>query len=312
MISTSVLSVPLLCVRETAKQHNNQNEYIPPVEALEINVNPHVGASQQTKWPKSPEKLFDDESMDELNKDYPFAPIPFLRELTSSNTVLRKNDILAFYGDSITFLNGYLTVLRRSIEGSVHTKGLNISVINRGYNGATIKDLISGGEAFGKAVMPYADALKEDNPTVVVIYIGINDIALKNPTHNWSDVREFTVLLKGMVETARVITKTERDVPAAVVLATVSVYGEEPMFRNFKDAELNSFAKAVYELSVELGTGLVDLRGTYYRYLNKYNLEDPKPYGVLTNDGIHPTHQGQVLIGDNMAQGITESLLYRF
>ncbi|KNC73656.1 hypothetical protein SARC_13785 [Sphaeroforma arctica JP610] len=199
--------------------------------------------------------------------------------------------------------------MRRAIAASEHTKDRNITLVNRGYNGATIQDLIRGGDAYGVISLPYVAGLKIDKPTVVVIFVGVNDVSLSGDYaegHNCSDVNQYQQLLHGMVDTARELTD------ASVVLSTVSVYGEKPMYENYHDKNMNEFSKAVYMTSIEQQTGFADLRGAYFRYYKQYNSKHPVEAGVLTrSDSVHPSPQGQVLIANEMAKAICDALTYR-
>ena len=80
--------------------------------------------------------------------------------------MLDDNDRIVFFGDSITLLgvkpNGYITLIKDSLS----KKFPSIEIIGAGIGGNKVPDLQARIDA---------DVIAK-NPTIVVIYIGINDV----------------------------------------------------------------------------------------------------------------------------------------
>jgi hypothetical protein len=108
-------------------------------------------------------------------------------ELVQSG-LLTPRTTISFFGDSITWMGGYLGLLKRALR---HAGAANVTLHNRGFNGACIKDLVVGGNLEGISIVPYDQALAADTPDVVVIFVGIND-AFQPPARH-SSPEEFEV-----------------------------------------------------------------------------------------------------------------------
>jgi hypothetical protein len=57
----------------------------------------------------------------------------------ASPLVTTDNLVVFFYGDSITWLDMYEPLLRAAVASGPGTRNINISFVNQGVNGATIK-----------------------------------------------------------------------------------------------------------------------------------------------------------------------------
>ncbi len=101
---------------------------------------------------------------------YPFPSTYFLEVL---NATVRPDDRITIFGDSITWLGGYIAVLQAALSRA----GLgNVPIYNRGINGGCVKDIRDGGDVFGQNYRDFNTAMREDDPTIVVIFIGTNDV----------------------------------------------------------------------------------------------------------------------------------------
>ena len=194
---------------------------------------------------------------------------------------LKKNDRIVFLGDSITAAGvrktGYITLSSAAIA-KAHPD-LNIEVIGAGIGGHKVPDCQ---KRLDKDVL-------QKKPTIVFIYIGINDV------WHWTHPRviargkkgttpkEFENGLKDMV--AKI-----NKVGARVILCTPTVIGEKSDGSNSDDKRLDQYSNISRKVAKETGSQLLDLRKEIITQLKK---ENPKnaPKGIFTSDGaVSYTH----------------------
>jgi lysophospholipase L1-like esterase len=199
--------------------------------------------------------------------------------------LLQKNDRIIFLSDSITQggvgPKGYVTLLEKAL-GEKHPD-MNIEVIGAGISGNKVPDLQKRLER---------DVLKK-KPTVVVIYIGINDV-----WHGENDPKRGTakdVYEAGLKE---IIGKIQ-DSGARVVLCTPTVIGEKPDGSNKNDAKLDEYSDISRKVAKETKSTLCDLRKTFLDYL-KANNPGGKEKGVLTGDRMHLNEAGNKLVAETI------------
>jgi lysophospholipase L1-like esterase len=198
---------------------------------------------------------------------------------------LKKGDRIVFLGDSITQggggANGYITLVKKALDEK--HKDLGIETINAGISGNKVPDL-------QKRVEKDVVAKK---PTVVYIYIGINDVwhGEKNPA-NGTPKDKFEAGLK------EVIGKIT-DSGAKVIVCTPTVIGEKKDGGNKLDKQLDEYADISRKVAKELKLPLCDLRKAFVDYLKDNNKED-KESGVLTGDRVHLNPAGNKLVADTM------------
>jgi lysophospholipase L1-like esterase len=72
-------------------------------------------------------------------------------------------------------LAGYQALL----ELAFHRLGLNIFVSNRGYNGGKTADVVFGNAEVSPVWLSVDAVLAEDQPTIVIILIGTNDVIVQ-------------------------------------------------------------------------------------------------------------------------------------
>ena len=107
--------------------------------------------------------------------------VPGRAHLTSPGTPLVAGTKIDFFGDSITWLNGYVTKIQNAINTGTTTGGKGIVCINRGDDGAGVLQILNGdpGTAHGYGGVtqqPFASTLAADHPKVAVVFIGVNDV----------------------------------------------------------------------------------------------------------------------------------------
>ncbi len=206
-----------------------------------------------------------------------------------SRHALRSGDRIVFFGDSITQLGvkpgGYVTLIRDSLARTQP----GVEVIGAGISGNKVTDLQARLDR---------DVLS-DKPSVVFIYIGINDVwhwALKN--------------LKGTTPEAyvaglrEVITKIQA-VGGRVILCTPTVIGEKHPGENTQDAMLDEYAKLSRSVARETRAELCDLHAMFQSYLKDHNPDD-KDRGILTYDGVHLSDDGNRIVAQAMLEALNK------
>ncbi len=198
---------------------------------------------------------------------------------------LKANDRIVFLGDSITQggagPNGYVTMIRQDLEK--RHADLKLEVIGAGISGNKVPNLQ---QRVDKDVIA-------KKPTIVVIYIGINDV-----WHGENDPSKGTMpdaFISGLKE---VIGKC-RDAGATVVLCTPSVIGEKHDGSNKLDSKLDQYSDLSRKLAKELSLPLCDLRKAFIEHVKANNKENAAK-GILTTDGVHLNQAGNRFVADTM------------
>jgi isoamyl acetate esterase len=198
---------------------------------------------------------------------------------------LKKGDRIVFLGDSITqggvSPKGYVTLIGKALEEK--QKDLGIEIVGAGISGNKVPDLQNRVEK---------DVIAK-KPTIVVIYIGINDV-----WHGQNDPAKGTSKEKFEAGLKEVIGKCTA-AGAQVVLCTPSVIGEKTDGSNPLDSKLDEYAEISRAVAKELKLPVCDLRKEFIAYLKKNN-PDNKEKGVLTGDGVHLNEAGNKFVADTM------------
>jgi lysophospholipase L1-like esterase len=204
---------------------------------------------------------------------------------TSAAEKLKKGDRIVFLGDSITEAGvgekGYVTLIKNTLTEK--HKDLEIEVLGAGISGNKVPDL-------QRRVDKDVIAKK---PTVVVIYIGINDVwhGEKNPALGTSK----EAFSEGLKEVIGKCTAAG----ARVVLCTPSVIGEKKAGANTLDGKLDEYSQISRGIAKELKLTLCDLRQEFTDYLKSHNPDD-KESGILTSDRVHLNDAGNRFVADVM------------
>jgi isoamyl acetate esterase len=198
---------------------------------------------------------------------------------------LKKGETIVFLGDSITqggvAPKGYVTLIKTALAEK--HKDLGIAVIGAGISGNKVPDLQRRLEK---------DVLAK-KPTLVVIYIGINDV-----WHGERDPAKGTSKEKYEAGLKEIIGKIT-DTKARVVLCTPTVIGEKKAGTNSLDAKLDEYAEISRKVAKETGSQLCDLRKAFQDHLAKHNADD-KEKGVLTTDRVHLNDAGNHLVAETI------------
>ena len=200
---------------------------------------------------------------------------------------LKKGDRIIFLGDSITQAGvkstGYVTLIRQAIEKK--RKDDKIEIIGAGVSGNRVPNLQK---------RLNADVLKK-KPTLVVIYIGINDV--------WHSIRKAGTPKDRYEAGLKEIIGKIQKAGARVLLCTPSVIGEKSI--NALDKMLDEYSAISRKVAKATKVPVCDLRKAFVDYLKKNNSDD-KYKGVLTTDGVHLNTRGNKLVAAQILKALGE------
>ena len=211
---------------------------------------------------------------------------------------LKKGDRIVFLGDSITQAGvkpeGYVTALTGAIKAA--HPDLGIETFGAGVSGNKVPNLQARLEN---------DVIAK-KPTLVFIYIGINDV------WHWKMDKEGKLLGGGT--TKEIFESGLKDIiakinaaGARVILCTPSVIGEKNDGSNERDAMLEEYSVISRKVATDTGSQLVDLRKAFIDHL-KANNADNAPKGILTGDGVHLNPKGNAFVAAEMGKAIGVAL----
>lgn len=230
----------------------------------------------------------------------PAAPVPAaftspgIEALTGKDSPLKEGDRIAFLGDSITQggarKDGYLWLIEQAINEKL--AGKKIEIIKAGISGHKVPDLQKRLEK----------DVTSKKPSIVFIYIGINDVWHWNKDRG-TKKEDFEAGLHDII-------KRIKDAGGLVVLATPSVIGEKHDGSNTMDAMLDEYAAISRKVAKEQGLVLCDLRKEFIDALKEQNKEN-KEKGILTGDTVHLNAAGNKFVADRCAASLAEALKAR-
>ncbi|MDP4847644.1 MAG: SGNH/GDSL hydrolase family protein [Akkermansiaceae bacterium] len=203
---------------------------------------------------------------------------------------LKKDDRIVFLGDSITAggvkPGGYVTLTSEAIKEEY--PDLGIEVIGAGVSGNKVPDLQ---KRLDKAVL-------KKEPTIVVIYIGINDV------WHWTHPNTVAAGRKGTTKEdfesgLRDIIAQINAVGARVILCTPTVIGEKTDGTNAEDKMLDEYSDISRKVAKETDSQLLDLRKGFMAYLKEHNVKNAEK-GILTGDRVHMNEKGNRLLAELM------------
>jgi len=194
---------------------------------------------------------------------------------------LSKQETIVFLGDSITQAgvrpHGYVTLTSQAIAKAYPDR--DISVIGAGISGHRVPDCQKRLDR---------DVLQK-KPTIVLIYIGINDVWHWNRNRGTTK-EDFEEGLKDMI--ARI-----QSAGARVILCTPTVIGEKVDGTNQFDKMLDEYAEISRKVGRETGAQLLDLRKAFMAYLEAHN-PDHLERGILTGDSVHLNEHGNRFLSE--------------
>jgi lysophospholipase L1-like esterase len=232
--------------------------------------------------------------------------VPGRADLTGLNTPLTVGTKIDFFGDSITWLNGYVSKIQTAINTGAGTAGKHIVCVNHGDDGAGVLQVLNGentSNGYGGVMpKPFATTIAADHPNVAVVFIGVNDV--------WWRGTSPATFQQGLAD----IVSQGNSAGVTMVLATLAVNGEKPDGTNPNDAKYDQFAQITRDVASSTHTTLVDLRTAFIDYeMNNNQRQNVFPFyqtsGILTYDGIHPTDLGNNLLADQISEGLYQALV---
>ena len=192
---------------------------------------------------------------------------------------LAKKERIVFLGDSITavgvFPGGYVKLTGDKLNELY--PDLKITVIGAGVVAHKVPDC---------QYRLKKDVLDKE-PTIVVIYIGINDV--------WHQKDNAGVLPKPFETGLRDMIKKINGVGARVILCTPTVIGEKTGGVNRFDKRLDQYAGISRRVAKDTGSQMIDLRKAFVDHIEMYNTTN-KAAGVLTTDTVHLNSLGNKLV----------------
>lgn len=205
----------------------------------------------------------------------------------SAQTKLVKGDRIVFLGDSITelgvFPGGYVRLTEQALNAIC--SDLQITVIGAGVSGHKVPDCL---QRLQRDVL-------DKKPTIVVIYIGINDV-WHSGNGNGTPKDAFKAGLQSMI-------KDINGVGARVILCTPTVIGELTGGKNNFDKMLDEYSDISRDVARETGSQLLDLRKKSIAYIEEHNKEN-KDRGILTYDSVHLSIVGNKFLAGLMLEAL--------
>jgi lysophospholipase L1-like esterase len=200
---------------------------------------------------------------------------------------LRASDRIVFFGDSITEQGegptGYVSLIRQGL--SIAFPG--VEVLSAGVSGNKVLQLQ---ERLSRDVL-------SKRPTVVVVYIGINDV--------WHFEKHATGTPRPVYESGlRSLVSNILKSGIRVILCTPSVIGERRHGENHFDAMLDDYTEIARRIAGEFDLTICDLREAFFAFLLTNNPEN-RDEGVLTVDDVHLNEAGNRLVADTILGTLT-------
>jgi lysophospholipase L1-like esterase len=195
----------------------------------------------------------------------------------------KKKKIL-FFGDSITELGvnkgGYIDIIKEDLV----KKGLSdqYEIIGAGIGGNKIYDLF---------LRMDKDVLAQ-NPDVVFIWVGVNDVWHKASHGTGTDYDKFGRFYDAVV-------KKLQAKSIKVILVTPAAIGERNDFSNEQDGDLNLYSNWIRKYAADNSLGIVDLRKAFHEYSVANNPTNAEK-GILTYDRVHLNAKGNAFVAEAM------------
>ncbi|GAB3556532.1 SGNH/GDSL hydrolase family protein [Spirosoma fluminis] len=187
---------------------------------------------------------------------------------------------VVFFGDSITQAGikpgGYIDRLKTMLPGD------QFELIGAGIGGNKIYDLF----------LRMDDDVLAQNPDVVVVWVGVNDVWHKATYGTGTDPDKFVKFYEAVV-------KKLQAANARVVLCTPATIGEKTDMSNQQDGDLNQYSQLIRDIAKRQNLPLVDLRKAFLDHNLKNNPEN-KDRGILTTDRVHLSEAGNQFVAEQM------------
>lgn len=200
---------------------------------------------------------------------------------------LKAGDRVVFLGDSITQAGarpgGYVSLFRQAVDEQFG-KG-KVEVIGAGISGHKVPDCQKRLDR---------DVISK-KPTLVMIYIGINDV-WHSTNGRGTSKEDFESGLKDLI-------KRCTDAGSKVVLCTPSVIGEKTDGSNRLDKMLEEYSGISRGVAKAMDIQMLDLRKAFVSHLKEHN-KGQKPHSILTTDGVHLNASGNKFVAKVMGEAV--------
>jgi lysophospholipase L1-like esterase len=211
--------------------------------------------------------------------------LPLMICCMSLITVKKKK--IVFFGDSITQMGvnkgGYIDRMQTALsEKGAQDK---YELIGAGIGGNKVYDLY----------LRMEEDVLDKKPSVVVIYVGINDVWHKTSGIGTDIVKyeKFYVAIIKKLQAKKI----------KVAVCTPTVIGEKKSGGNPQDADLDAYSDVIRRLAGSMNCTLIDLRKTFLEYEQANNPEN-KESGILTTDRVHLNDKGNQLLAGEMMKAL--------
>jgi lysophospholipase L1-like esterase len=199
-----------------------------------------------------------------------------------------KTQKVIFFGDSITEMGakpgGYIVRMKDALEKK--GMGSEYDLIGAGIGGNKVYDLY----------LRMDDDVLAQNPDIVFIWVGVNDVWHKVTSGTGTDPNKFEKFYTAIIN--KLLDRHIR-----TILVTPAVIGEKTDFTNQQDGDLNAYTQIIRNLAQKFHCGLVDLRETFHTY-DLRNNPGNKESGILTLDKVHLNDAGNQLVADTMLDAL--------
>ncbi len=199
-----------------------------------------------------------------------------------------KSQKVVFFGDSITQAGAKPGGFIVKMTDALAQKNLSgeYDLMGAGVGGNKVYDLY----------LRMDDDVLAQNPDVVFIFIGVNDVWHKTMSGTGTDIDKFEKFYVAIIN--KLLDRHIR-----VLLCTPAVIGEKTDFTNQQDGDLNSYSQVIRNLAQKFHCGLVDLHEIFHNYELKNNPGN-KESGILTLDRVHLNEAGNQLVADKMLEAL--------
>jgi isoamyl acetate esterase len=214
--------------------------------------------------------------------------ITLLSLLNILTSFIRKSQKVVFFGDSITQAGAKPGGFIVKMTDALAQKNLSsdYELMGAGIGGNKVYDLY----------LRMDDDVLAQNPDIVIIWIGVNDVWHKTLSGTGTDIDKFEKFYVAIIN--KLLDRHIR-----VLLCTPAVIGEKTDFTNQQDGDLNAYSQVVRNLAQKFHCGLVDLHEIFHNYELKNNPGN-KESGILTQDKVHLNDAGNQLVADKMLEAL--------
>jgi lysophospholipase L1-like esterase len=211
--------------------------------------------------------------------------------LSALNTLAsfrHKSQKVVFFGDSITQAGAKPGGFIVKMTDALAQKNLSgdYELTGAGIGGNKVYDLY----------LRMDDDVLAQNPDIVVIWVGVNDVWHKTTSGTGTDIDKFEKFYVAIIN--KLLDRHIR-----LLLCTPAVIGEKTDFTNQQDGDLNAYSQVIRNLAQKFHCGLVDLHEIFHTYELKNNPGN-KESGILTQDRVHLNEAGNQLVADKMLEAL--------